>query len=81
MPACSRMRGATKPAAKIDGVQVQQMLTGGQEVIVGAISDPRFGKLVAFGLGGVLVETTPPASVLWRMSAETTFITTGNPID
>jgi len=42
--------------AKIDGVQVQQMLGGGQEVIVGAVSDPSFGKLVAFGLGGVLVE-------------------------
>jgi len=32
------------------------MLTGGQEVIIGAVSDPVFGKLVAFGLGGVLVE-------------------------
>ncbi|HVF65604.1 MAG TPA: acetate--CoA ligase family protein, partial [Casimicrobiaceae bacterium] len=42
--------------AKIDGVQVQQMLAGGQEVIVGAVTDPSFGKLVAFGLGGVLVE-------------------------
>ena len=45
-----------KASAKIEGVQVQQMLQGGQEVIVGAISDPSFGKLVAFGLGGVLVE-------------------------
>jgi acetyl coenzyme A synthetase (ADP forming)-like protein len=43
--------------ARIDGVQVQQMLpTGAQEVIVGAVTDPSFGKLVAFGLGGVLVE-------------------------
>ena len=42
--------------AKIDGVQVQQMLGGGHEVIVGAVTDPSFGKLVAFGLGGVLVE-------------------------
>ncbi|HTS93417.1 MAG TPA: acetate--CoA ligase family protein [Stellaceae bacterium] len=42
--------------AKIDGVQVQQMLGGGQEVIIGAVTDPSFGKLVAFGLGGVLVE-------------------------
>ncbi len=32
------------------------MLSGGQEVIVGAVTDPSFGKLVAFGLGGVLVE-------------------------
>ena len=45
-----------KSDAKIDGVQVQQMLKGGQEVIVGAVTDGSFGKLVAFGLGGVLVE-------------------------
>src|SRR5579863_7124308 len=44
------------PEAEIVGVQVQQMLTGGQEVIIGAVTDPAFGKLVAFGLGGVLVE-------------------------
>src|SRR6266446_288922 len=42
--------------ASIDGVQVQQMLAGGQEVIIGAVTDPAFGKLVAFGLGGILVE-------------------------
>lgn len=45
-----------KADAKIVGVQVQQMIKGGQEVIVGAMTDPSFGKLVAFGLGGVLVE-------------------------
>src|SRR5688572_24731870 len=42
--------------ANVLGVQVQQMLTGGQEVIIGAVTDGSFGKLVAFGLGGVLVE-------------------------
>jgi acetyl coenzyme A synthetase (ADP forming)-like protein len=42
--------------ATIDGVQVQQMLSGGQEVIIGATTDPSFGKVVVFGLGGVLVE-------------------------
>ena len=42
--------------AAIDGVQVQQMLTGGQEVIIGATTDPTFGKVIVFGLGGVLVE-------------------------
>src|SRR5215203_4928255 len=45
-----------KADAKIDGVQIQQMLKGGQEVIIGAVTDGSFGKLVAFGLGGVLVE-------------------------
>ncbi|HMH88118.1 MAG TPA: acetate--CoA ligase family protein, partial [Steroidobacteraceae bacterium] len=42
--------------AEILGVQIQQMLLGGQEVIIGAVTDPAFGKLVAFGLGGILVE-------------------------
>ncbi|MGA2289890.1 acetate--CoA ligase family protein [Bradyrhizobium sp.] len=45
-----------KSDARIEGIQVQQMLRGGQEVIVGAVTDGSFGKLVAFGLGGVLVE-------------------------
>ena len=45
-----------KSDAKILGVQVQQQLGAAQEVIVGAISDQSFGKLIAFGLGGVLVE-------------------------
>jgi len=45
-----------KSDVKIEGIQVQQMLLGGQEVIVGAVTDGSFGKLVAFGLGGVLVE-------------------------
>ena len=40
-----------KADAKIEGIQVQQMLTGGTEVIVGSITDGSFGTLVAFGLG------------------------------
>ena len=48
-------RSTTRRRASL-GVQVQQMLAGGQEVIIGAVTDPSFGKLVAFGLGGVLVE-------------------------
>ena len=48
---------AFRDDARIDGVQIQSMVTGAaQEVIVGAVTDPSFGKLVAFGLGGVLVE-------------------------
>ncbi len=42
--------------ASIDGVQVQAQVDEGLEVIVGATTDPVFGKLVAFGLGGTLVE-------------------------
>ena len=42
--------------AEITGVQVQQMLGSGHEVLIGAISDPTFGPVMTFGLGGVLVE-------------------------
>ncbi|ONI87131.1 CoA-binding protein [Saccharothrix sp. ALI-22-I] len=42
--------------ADIVGVQVQQLMTSGQEVIIGATTDETFGKIVAFGLGGILVE-------------------------
>lgn len=48
-----------KADAEITGVQVQQQLPTGNdvhEVIVGAVTDETFGKIVAFGLGGVLVE-------------------------
>ncbi|MGO9263772.1 MAG: acetate--CoA ligase family protein [Candidatus Binataceae bacterium] len=47
---------AYRSDAKISGVLIQRMLAGGHEVIVGALTDPSFGKVVAFGLGGVLVE-------------------------
>jgi acetyl coenzyme A synthetase (ADP forming)-like protein len=47
---------AYKPDAEIEGVLVQKMAPAGIEVIIGASTDPSFGKLVAFGVGGVMVE-------------------------
>lgn len=44
------------PAADLDGLLVQKMVSGGVEVMVGVHVDPQFGPLVAFGLGGVWVE-------------------------
>jgi acetyl coenzyme A synthetase (ADP forming)-like protein len=44
------------PDATIWGCQVQQMVKGGKETIIGMNRDPQFGPLLMFGLGGVYVE-------------------------
>lgn len=44
------------PNAKITGVAIQNMAPQGIEVIVGATTDPQFGPVMMFGLGGVFVE-------------------------
>ena len=44
------------PDATIWGCQVQQMVKGGKECIIGMNRDPQFGPLLMFGLGGVYVE-------------------------
>lgn len=44
------------PDADIEGISVQPMARSGIEVIVGMIKDPKFGPVLMFGLGGVLVE-------------------------
>jgi acetyl coenzyme A synthetase (ADP forming)-like protein len=66
LTSCAEVRGAFTaivsnakaydPKARVLGVQVQQMVPAGTEVLVGTVTDPTFGKVVGFGLGGVLVE-------------------------
>ncbi len=53
---------AAHPDARIRGVQVQEMIHGGQEVIIGIKRDPTFGPLVMFGLGGIYVEALADVS-------------------
>jgi len=42
--------------ARIWGVLVQEMVSRGKEIIIGANRDPQFGPLLMFGLGGIYVE-------------------------
>ena len=44
------------PKAKIDGVLVGKMISGGVEAILGVQRDPVFGPVVMFGLGGIFTE-------------------------
>lgn len=41
------------PHEVIYGVEVQKMMPGGHELIIGATRDLQFGHLIAFGLGGI----------------------------
>ncbi len=39
-----------------EGVNVQKMLKGGREVVLGLTTDPAYGPMLMFGLGGIYVE-------------------------
>lgn len=45
-----------------EGVNIQKMLPGGREVVLGLVSDPAYGPLLMFGLGGIYVEVLKDVS-------------------
>ncbi|PWU78790.1 MAG: acyl-CoA synthetase [Candidatus Nitrosopolaris wilkensis] len=44
------------PNAEINGILVQEMVTGGKETIIGSKQEPGFGAVVMFGMGGIYVQ-------------------------
>jgi acetyltransferase len=52
-----------RPDADIRGVQLQPMIGGGVEFLIGAHRHPQFGVLLLFGLGGTWVEVLADARV------------------
>jgi acyl-CoA synthetase (NDP forming) len=51
------------PVARIGGVLVQRMVSGGTEMILGIKIDPLFGPAVVCGFGGIFVEQLRDVSV------------------
>jgi acetyl coenzyme A synthetase (ADP forming)-like protein len=47
---------AYNPEAHIEGVIVEQQAEPGLELIIGGRTDPAFGKVITFGMGGTMVE-------------------------
>lgn len=47
---------AREPRASVEGILLERMEAPGIEVIVGAMDDPQFGKVLMFGLGGIFAE-------------------------
>jgi len=41
---------------RMDGLLVQRMISGGAEMMIGAIKDPTFGHVIVCGTGGTLIE-------------------------
>ncbi len=60
----SRIR-AIRPDASLVGVLIQEMidLPNSRELIIGVVDDPSFGRVIAFGQGGVSVEVVKDKAI------------------
>ncbi|MFN0074325.1 MAG: acetate--CoA ligase family protein [Chloroflexota bacterium] len=47
---------AGRPAARVEGVLIQELVTGGVEMLVSVVRDPWFGLMLTLGFGGTLTE-------------------------
>ncbi len=54
---------AADPRARIDGVQIQEQIADGTEMIVGVTRDPVYGHAVLVGTGGVFAEVLEDVAV------------------
>ena len=54
---------ARAPEAEVKGVLVQEMVSGGVEVIVGTSYDSQLGPVLLYGLGGIFVEALRDVSL------------------
>ncbi|HSQ05365.1 MAG TPA: acetate--CoA ligase family protein, partial [Burkholderiales bacterium] len=57
MASSPRLQGA-----RIEGYLIEEMAPGGQEIVVGGLTDPQFGPLIMVGLGGIFVEVLADVS-------------------
>jgi succinyl-CoA synthetase beta subunit len=55
--------GNDKPTARLEGVLVSPMRSGGIELLVGIVHDSAWGQVMAVGLGGIWVEILKDTSL------------------
>ena len=58
-----RNSAARAPRAAVTGVIVEKQMPAGLEVLIGGKTDPSFGRVITFGLGGKLVELLEDVSI------------------
>jgi acetyl coenzyme A synthetase (ADP forming)-like protein len=54
--------GRRAPEARLSGIYVEKMATEGLQAVMGMVSDPRFGPILMFGLGGTFIDRLDTAS-------------------